>query len=142
MAHFLNKGKSMLLSLALVAQLFVAHLSPSTSSARLLPATEYTPHHVWAPFVVGGVSTVGGGLVVLAVMLLVRGDVWVTAGIGALGGLAAIAILVVSAAFAIAYAIDNAAHRSQSAPLPAPMPESSRVLEPGSPLPSSVVFRF
>lgn len=134
----------MLLALALLAPLSVAHLSPTTSSARLLPAaaTEYKAHNVWVPFAVGGVAAVVVGLGTFVTMLLVRGDVWTTAAIGVVGGFAAVVILAVCSAVAIAFAIDNAVHkrareRALQHPAAPPLPESSRTLPQGT-----VVFRF
>lgn len=148
----------MLLTLAILAQLSGAQLSPAAAKAleehrafeaayaRLLPAAaEYKPHDVWAPFAVGGVVTGVGGLAVLAIMMLVRGDVWTRVAIGAVGVLAALVILLVSAGFAIAFAIDNGAHKPRpAAPIAAaaPLPGPTWTLEPGATPPAAVVFRF
>jgi hypothetical protein len=144
----------MILTLALLAQLSIAQLSPGAAkaledhrafeakhSARLLPEDAYKPHDVWAPFAVGGVVTGVGGLAVLAIILLAHGDVWTSIAIGAVGALAAIVILLVSVAFAIAFAIDNGAHTTRRATPPREL-ESTWSSEPAPTPPAAVVFRF
>lgn len=132
----------MLNALLILAHLSVAQITPESTSARLVPTTEFKPARAWMPLAVGGAITLSLAVPATIAILVFR-DVWVTLGIAALGVVTAAVILIVTSVIAVVIAISNAVQRDQAQPAPlAPSPEGTRLLEPGSAPPSSIVFRF